>query len=128
VYDKRVAQGQLVLSLRDLLGPEIGPAIQVLLTSPRKPVTSLVATVFGTMTLFFGGISRIDRASKCFECNLARACQSRSYTFREFLTSGQRTPVLVCHDPGSWCASSHLLSAEYLACGHGNISRLANVR
>ncbi len=54
VYDKRVAQGQLVLGLRDLLGPEIGPAIQVLLTSPRKPVTSLIATVFGIMTLFFG--------------------------------------------------------------------------
>ena len=53
-YDKRVAQAQLVLGLRDLLGPEIGPAIQVLLTSPRKPVTSLIATLFGITTLFFG--------------------------------------------------------------------------
>jgi membrane protein len=50
VYDKRVAQGELVLGLRDLLGPEIGPAIQLLLTSPRKPVNSLIATVFGIMT------------------------------------------------------------------------------
>jgi len=53
-YDKRVAQAKLVLGLRDLLGPEIGPAIQVLLTSPRKPVTSLIATLFGITTLFFG--------------------------------------------------------------------------
>lgn len=54
VFDKRVAQEQLILGLRDLLGPEIGPAIQVLLKTPRKPVTSLLATVFGMITLFFG--------------------------------------------------------------------------
>ncbi len=54
VYGKKVAPGQLVLGLRDLVGTDVGRAIQILLTSPHKQVSGLVAAVFGTMTLFFG--------------------------------------------------------------------------
>jgi membrane protein len=102
VYDKTVAQGQLVLGLRDLLGPEIGPAIQVLLTSPRKPATSLIATVFGIMTLFFGasavltelrnalnGIWHVpaNRNSTHF-ANLLRLAKERVYSFVMILGLG----------------------------------------
>src|ERR1700728_1212308 len=54
IYGKRGAQGQLAVGLRNLVGPEMGPAIQVLLASPHKPVTSFVATAFGAVALFFG--------------------------------------------------------------------------
>ncbi len=102
VYDKRVAQAQLVLGLRDLLGPEIGPAIQVLLTSPRKPVTSLIATLSRHYNLVFRHISRIHRTSECFECiwhvpahgnrthfaNFLRVAKQRVYSFLMILALG----------------------------------------
>jgi membrane protein len=102
VYDKRVAQGQLVLGLRDLLGPEIGPAIQVLLTSPRKPVTSLIATVFGIMTLFFGASAVLTELRNALNAiwhvpvnrnrthfaNLLRLAKERVYSFVMILGLG----------------------------------------
>ena len=102
VYDKRVAQGQLVLGLRDLLGPEIGPAIQVLLTSPRKPVTSLIATVFGIMTLFFGASAVLTELRDALNAiwhvpvnrnrthlaNLLRLAKERVYSFGMILSLG----------------------------------------
>jgi membrane protein len=54
VYGKKVAQGQLILGLRDLAGPEISRAIQILLSNSHTPMSGLAAAVFGTMTLFFG--------------------------------------------------------------------------
>jgi membrane protein len=102
VYDKRVAQGQLVLGLRDLLGPEIGPAIQVLLTSPRKPVTSLIATVFGIVTLFFGASAVLTELRNALNAiwhvpvnrnrthfaNLLRLAKERVYSFVMILGLG----------------------------------------
>jgi membrane protein len=54
VYGKKVAQGQLVLGLRDLVGPDVGRAIQTLLTSPHKPVSGVIAAVFGARLCFSG--------------------------------------------------------------------------
>jgi membrane protein len=102
VYDKRVAQGQLVLGLRNLLGPEIGPAIQVLLKSPRKPVTSLIATVFGIVTLFFGASAVLTELRNALNAiwhvpvnrnrthlaNLLRLAKERVYSFVMILGLG----------------------------------------
>src|SRR5690348_12311371 len=54
VYGQKIAQGQLVLGARDLVGPDMGPAIQILIKGPHRPVSGLLAAVFGTLTLFFG--------------------------------------------------------------------------
>jgi len=43
VYGKKVAPRELVLGLRDLVGSDVGRAIQILLTSPHKPVSGLIA-------------------------------------------------------------------------------------
>lgn len=40
--------------MHDLVGSDVGPAIQILLKSPHKPVSGLLTAVFGTLTLFFG--------------------------------------------------------------------------
>jgi membrane protein len=102
VYDKRVAQGQLVLGLRDLLGPEIGPAIQVVLTNPRKPVSSLIATVFGIMTLFLGASAVLTELRNALNAiwhvpvnrnrthfaNLLRLAKERVYSFVMILGLG----------------------------------------
>jgi membrane protein len=57
VYGKKDAQGQLELGLRNLVGPDVAPAIQILLTTPRKPVSGFLAALFGTLTLLFGASS-----------------------------------------------------------------------
>jgi membrane protein len=41
VYGKKDAQGELQFGFRKLLGPDVGPAIQILLTSRRKPLSGL---------------------------------------------------------------------------------------
>jgi membrane protein len=59
VYGQQVAQGELVLGIRNLVSPDISPAIQLLLTTPHKPGSGLVAAVFGALILFFGASSAL---------------------------------------------------------------------
>ncbi len=102
VYGKKVAQGQLTLGLRDLVGPDVAPAIQILLTGSHKPVTSLIATAFGTMTLFFGASAvltelrdalnaiwhvPVNRDSTHF-ANLLRLAKERVYSFVMIVSLG----------------------------------------
>jgi len=51
---KKDAQGELQFGLRNLVGPDVVPAIQILLKSPRKPLSGFIAVLFGTVTLPFG--------------------------------------------------------------------------
>ena len=102
VYGKKVAQGQLVLSLRDLAGSGVGPAIQILLTSPRKPVSGLVAAAFGAMTLFFGASAVLTELRDALNAiwhvpvnrnctrfaNLLRLAKERVYSFVMILGLG----------------------------------------
>jgi membrane protein len=102
VYGRKVAQGQLVLGLPDLVGPDVGRAIQILLTSPHKPVSGLIAAVFGTLTLFFGASAvltelrdalnaiwhvPVNRNSTQF-ANLLRLAKERVYSFVMILSIG----------------------------------------
>ena len=57
VYGRKDAQGQLASSLRTLAGSDVAPAIQTLLTSPRKPLGGFLATIFSAVTLLFGASS-----------------------------------------------------------------------
>jgi membrane protein len=57
VYGKDAAQGELVSGLRNLVSPDISPAIQMLLTRPQQASTGHVAVIFGGLTLFFGASS-----------------------------------------------------------------------
>jgi membrane protein len=97
-----VAQGQLVLGLRDLAGPDVSPAIQILVTSPHKPVSGLIAAVFGAITLFFGASAvltelrdalnaiwhvPVNRNSTHF-ANLLRVAKERVYSFAMILGLG----------------------------------------
>ena len=63
VYGKKDAQGQLELGLRNLLGPDVTPAIQILLTSPRKPVSGFFCGVIRHHDSFVWIVSRIDRVA-----------------------------------------------------------------
>ena len=102
VYGKRVAQGQLVLGVRDLVGPDVGPAIQILLKNPHKPASGLLAAVFGALTLFFGASAVFNevrdalnaiwhvplrRDATHFE-NLFRIAKERLYSFVMILAVG----------------------------------------
>jgi Virulence factor BrkB len=65
VYGKRVAQGQLILGLRDLVGPDVGRAIQILLTSPHQPVSGLMSfLVSGTASLLYRSHPSLRSARK----------------------------------------------------------------
>lgn len=57
VYGRDAAQGELVRGLRNLIGPEISPAVQNMLTRPRESSTGLITVVFGALILFFGASS-----------------------------------------------------------------------
>jgi membrane protein len=57
VYGEHAAQNQLILGLRNLVSPDISPAVQLLLTRPHEPSTGLIAVVFGAVVLFFGASS-----------------------------------------------------------------------
>jgi membrane protein len=57
VYGAGAARGQLALGLRNLVSPEISPAIEVLLSRPQKPSTGVLAVMFGVLTLFMGASS-----------------------------------------------------------------------
>jgi membrane protein len=59
VYGQQVAQGELVLGIRNLVSPDISPAIQLLLTTPHKAGSGLVAAIFGALILFFGASSAL---------------------------------------------------------------------
>ncbi len=101
-YGKKVAQGQLVSGLRDLVGPDVGRAIQILLTSPHKPVSGLIAAVFGTMTLFFGASAVLTELRDALNAiwhvpvkrnrtqfaNLLRLVKERVYSFVMILGLG----------------------------------------
>jgi membrane protein len=56
-YGKDVAQGELVSVSRRLAGFDVSPAIHILLASPRKPMTGIIAAACGTVILFFGASS-----------------------------------------------------------------------
>ncbi len=95
VYGDKVAQGQLVVGLRNLAGPDVGPAIQVLLASHHKPVSGWMAAVFGTMTLFFGASAVLTELRDALNAiwhvpvqgkgtqfaNLLRLAKERLYSF-----------------------------------------------
>jgi membrane protein len=101
-YSKKVAQGQLVLDLRNLVGPDVGRAIQILLTSPHKPVSGLLAAVFGIMTLFFGASAVLTELRDALNAiwhvpvnrnrthlaNLLRVAKERVYSFVMILGLG----------------------------------------
>jgi membrane protein len=101
-YGKKVAQGQLVFGLRNLVGPDVGRAIQILLTSPHKPASGLVAAVFGTMTLFFGASAVLTELRDALNAiwhvpinrngtqlaNLLRVAKERVYSFVMILGLG----------------------------------------
>jgi membrane protein len=57
VYGQNAAQGELLSGLRNVVSPDISPAIQILLTRPHAPSTGLIAVVFGGLILFFGASS-----------------------------------------------------------------------
>jgi membrane protein len=102
VYGKKVAQGQLILGVRDLVGPEISRPIQVLLSSPHRPVSGWVAAVFGTMTLFFGASAVLTELRDALNAiwhvpvnrnrthlaNLLRLAKERAYSFIMILGLG----------------------------------------
>ncbi len=46
VYGKKDAQAELQFGLRNLLGPDVAPAIQMLLTSPRKQLSGFIAVLY----------------------------------------------------------------------------------
>ena len=48
---------RIEFGLRNLVGPDVAPAIQILLKSPRKPLSGFIAVLFGTVTLLFGASS-----------------------------------------------------------------------
>ena len=126
-YSKKVAQGQLVLDLRNLVGPDVGRAIQILLTSPHKPVSGLLAAVFGIMTLFFGASAVLTELRDALNAiwhvpvnrnrthlaNLLRVAKERVYSFVMILGLG--VLLLVSLVLNTWF-------------GYGKIFRLANVR
>jgi membrane protein len=102
VYGRRAAQGQLVLGVRDLVGPDVGPAIQILLKSPHKPVTGFLTAVFGTLTLFFGASAVMTEVRDALNtiwhvplhrdgthfANLFRIAKERLYSFAMILVVG----------------------------------------
>jgi len=57
VYGADAAQGALVLGFRNLVSPEISPAVQSMLTRPQGQSTGFIAVVFGGLILFFGASS-----------------------------------------------------------------------
>jgi len=57
VYGRDAAQGALVQGLRNLVSPEISPAVQDMLTRPQESSTGLVTVVFGFVILLFGASS-----------------------------------------------------------------------
>jgi YihY family inner membrane protein len=59
VYGKHAAQSELISGLRDLVSPDISPAVQILLTRPQEKSTGLIAGVFGGVVLFFGASSML---------------------------------------------------------------------
>lgn len=78
VYGKKDAQGQLEFGLRNLVGPDVAPAIQILLTSPRKPLTGFIAVIFGTAALLFGASSMLtelrDALNAIWHVPVDRSC------------------------------------------------------
>ena len=114
VYGNKVAQGQLVAGLRNLAGPDVGPALQVLLASPHKPVSGWLAAVFGTMTLFFGASAVLTELRDALNAiwhvpvqgkgtqfaNLLRLAKERLYSF--FLILGLGLLLLVSLVLNTW--------------------------
>jgi membrane protein len=82
----------------------VGRAIQILLTSPHKQVSGLVAAVFGTMTLFFGASAVLTELRDALNAiwhvplnrnrtqfaNLLRLAKERVYSFVMILGLGMR--------------------------------------
>ena len=89
VYGKKDAQGELQFDLRNLVGPDVAPAMQMLLTSPRKPLSGFIAVLFGTVTLIdrqepYASISRLQH---CHQWRL-RQCQGiRATTINDVNTN-----------------------------------------
>ena len=114
VYGKNMARGQLVVGLRDLAGPDVSPAIQILVASPHQPASGLIAAVFGAMTLFFGASAvltelrdalnaiwhvPVNRSSTHFG-NLLRLAKERVYSF--VMVLGLGTLLLVSLVLNTW--------------------------
>ena len=56
-YGQEAAQGALVSGLRNLVSPDLSPAIRTLLSRPHAPSSSWVAALFGGLVLLFGASS-----------------------------------------------------------------------
>ncbi len=59
VYGQHAAQSELISGLRQLVSPDISPAVQILLTRPHESSTGLIAVIFGGVVLFFGASSAL---------------------------------------------------------------------
>jgi len=102
VYGTKIAQGQLVLGARDLVGPDMGPAIQILLKGPHRRMSGLFTAVFGTLTLFFGASSVLTEVRDALNtiwhvplrrnganfASLCRIAKERLYSFAMILAVG----------------------------------------
>jgi len=76
VYGKKDAQGELQFDLRNLVGPDVAPAMQMLLTSPRKPLSGFIAVLFGTVTL-------IDRQEPYIAPSISRLQHCQQWRLRQ---------------------------------------------
>ena len=59
VYGRDAAQGELFRGVRNLISPEISPAVRMMLASPREASTGLITVIFGALVLFFGASSAL---------------------------------------------------------------------
>lgn len=57
VYGSDAARGALVLGLRNLVSPEVSPAVQSMLNRPQDSSTGLITALFGGIILFFAASS-----------------------------------------------------------------------
>ena len=57
VYGRDAAQGELFRGLRNLVSPEMNPAVRIMLTRPREASTGLITVTCGALVLFFGASS-----------------------------------------------------------------------
>jgi membrane protein len=101
VYGQQLASGELVVGVNNLVSPDISPAIKILIANPHKPVTGLLAAIFGALTLFFGASSvlgelrdalnaiwRVPAPKSTQIATLLRLAKERFYSFLFILAFG----------------------------------------
>lgn len=102
VYGKHAAQSELISGLRDLVSPDISPAVQILLNRPHKPSTGMIAGIFGGVVLFFGASSMLGEVHDALNAiwhvpvdknasgvaTLLRLVKERLYSFAVIIACG----------------------------------------